>query len=197
MLELQNLLRSSRTANQTPDFSRMLKNAHLRRCPHPSSLRRTFKYASGRLTGVVRVAPYSSRRHSQDCLPDRQVKNAAGALPLAIFEHPAKADFFSNLLVLPRPTEAAFPLPPYPRFNENRVQRDAPGGSQRAETPRGCTRSSGRCRSVIRMAAKTVCYSAAVMWVKPHPELTLAMRKKRIARVRRDSATATCRSFRH
>jgi hypothetical protein len=30
-------------------FSRSLKNAHLRRFPHPSSLRRTAKYASGRL----------------------------------------------------------------------------------------------------------------------------------------------------
>jgi len=27
-------------------ISRLLKNAHLRRCPHPSSLRRTSKYAS-------------------------------------------------------------------------------------------------------------------------------------------------------
>ena len=62
--------------------NRLLKNAHLRRSPHPSSLQRTFKYASGRLTNSSAwqdVAPYSSRRHSQDCLPDRQVKSAAGA----------------------------------------------------------------------------------------------------------------------
>ena len=32
------------------DFDRLLKNAHLRRSPHPSSLQRTFKYAFGRLT---------------------------------------------------------------------------------------------------------------------------------------------------
>jgi hypothetical protein len=63
----------------------MLKNAHLRRCPHPSSLRCTFKYAS--------------------------LLTISGALHLAIFEHPAKAKFFSNLPVLPRRTEAAFPPP--------------------------------------------------------------------------------------
>jgi hypothetical protein len=62
----------------------MLKNAHLRRCPHPSSLRRTFKYAS--------------------------LLTISGALHLAIFEHPAKAKFFSNLPVLPRRTEAALPF---------------------------------------------------------------------------------------
>src|SRR5512139_3564986 len=65
---------------------RLLKNAHQSRAsgdfPHPSSLRRTFKYVSGRLTNSSAwqdVAPYSSRRHSQDCLPDRQVKGVAGA----------------------------------------------------------------------------------------------------------------------
>jgi hypothetical protein len=78
----------------------MLKKAHLSRasrdCPHPSSLRRTSEYASGRLTNSSAwqdVAPYSSRRLSQDCLPDRQVKIAAGASYLGIFEHPAKNDF--------------------------------------------------------------------------------------------------------
>jgi hypothetical protein len=77
----------------------VLKNAHPRRCAHPSSLRRTAKYASGRLThspAWQEVAPYSSRRHSQDCLPDRQGK-AAGALHLGIFEQPTKDEFFSNL----------------------------------------------------------------------------------------------------
>jgi hypothetical protein len=42
---------------------------HLRRSTHPSSLQRTPKYASGRLTNSSAwqdVAPYSSRRHSQD-----------------------------------------------------------------------------------------------------------------------------------
>jgi len=37
---------------------------------------------SGRLTisaAWQEVAPYSSRRHSQDCLPERQVKSVAGA----------------------------------------------------------------------------------------------------------------------
>ena len=64
-------------------------------------LQRTSKYASGRLTNSSAwqyVAPYSSRRHSQDCLPDRQVKSAAGALQLALFKQPGKDDFLSSLL---------------------------------------------------------------------------------------------------
>jgi hypothetical protein len=52
----------------------VLKNAQLRRFPHPSSLRRTPKYAS-----LLRVS---------------------GALHLGIFEHPAKVDSFSKLLAL-------------------------------------------------------------------------------------------------
>ncbi len=52
--------------------SRLLKNAHLLRFPHPSSLRRTSKYAS-----FLRIS---------------------GALHLGIFEQPAKIDFFSNLV---------------------------------------------------------------------------------------------------
>jgi hypothetical protein len=54
-------------------ISRLLKNAHLLRFPHPSSLRRTFKYAS--LLGI------------------------SGALHLGIFEQPGGDHFFSNLLV--------------------------------------------------------------------------------------------------
>jgi hypothetical protein len=34
----------------------------------------------------------------QDCLPDRQVKSAAGALHLALFEQPGENDFSSSLL---------------------------------------------------------------------------------------------------
>jgi hypothetical protein len=45
----------------------MLKNAHLRRLPHPSSLRRTSKYAS-----LLRIS---------------------GALHLGIFDHPMKLTF--------------------------------------------------------------------------------------------------------
>jgi hypothetical protein len=48
-------------------FNRLLKNAHLRRYPYPSSLRRTAKYAS-----FLRIS---------------------GALHLAIFEQPEKDDF--------------------------------------------------------------------------------------------------------
>jgi len=54
--------------------SSLLKNDHLRRFPHPSSLRRTAKYAS--LLGI------------------------SGALHLVFFEQPAKNDFFSRLLEL-------------------------------------------------------------------------------------------------
>jgi len=86
-------------------------------------LQRTFKYASGRLTNSSawqEVAPYSSRRHSQDCLPDRQVKIAAGTpangisqgstcicLPArspalrdegrSIFDQPGKSEFFNRI----------------------------------------------------------------------------------------------------
>ena len=52
--------------------SRLLKNAHLLRFPHPSSLRRTSKYAS-----FLRIS---------------------GALHLGVFEQPTKIEFFSNLL---------------------------------------------------------------------------------------------------
>jgi len=49
----------------------MLKNAHLLRCPHPSSLQRTLKYAS-----LLRVS---------------------GALHLSIFEHPGKTLYSGNV----------------------------------------------------------------------------------------------------
>ena len=48
-------------------ITKLLKNAHLLRFPHPSSLRRTFKYAS-----LLRIS---------------------GALHLGIFEQPEKIDF--------------------------------------------------------------------------------------------------------
>jgi len=48
-----------------------LKNAHLRRSPHPSSLQRTFKYAS-----LLRIS---------------------GALHLGIFDQPEKNEFFNGL----------------------------------------------------------------------------------------------------
>src|SRR5512139_1819289 len=51
---------------------RLLKNAHLRCYPHPSSLRRTSKYAS-----LLRIS---------------------GALHLGIFEQSEKNDFFGKLL---------------------------------------------------------------------------------------------------
>jgi hypothetical protein len=50
----------------------LLKNGHLLRFPHPSSLRRTTKYAS-----LLRIS---------------------GALHLALFEQPGKDDFFSSVL---------------------------------------------------------------------------------------------------
>jgi hypothetical protein len=53
---------------------RLLKNAHLRRSSHPSSLQRTFKYAS-----LLRIS---------------------GALHLGIFDHPEKNEFFNRLLNL-------------------------------------------------------------------------------------------------
>jgi len=53
-------------------MSRLLKNGHLLRFPHPSSLQRTAKYAS-----LLRIS---------------------GALRLALFEQPGKDDFLSSLL---------------------------------------------------------------------------------------------------
>jgi hypothetical protein len=50
----------------------MLKNAHLLRFPHSSSLQRTCKYAS-----LLRIS---------------------GALHLGIFEHPGENYFFSSLV---------------------------------------------------------------------------------------------------
>jgi hypothetical protein len=55
-------------------FSRLLKNAYLLRFPHPSSLRRTLKYAS-----FLRIS---------------------GAWHLGIFERLRNNYIFSNLLVL-------------------------------------------------------------------------------------------------
>jgi hypothetical protein len=52
----------------------LLKNGHLLRFPHPSSLRRTAKYAS-----LLRIS---------------------GALHLTLFEQPGKHDFFSSLIDL-------------------------------------------------------------------------------------------------
>jgi len=85
------------------DSDRLLKNGHLLRFPHLSSLRRTVKYASGRLThspAWQEVASYSSRRHSQDFgrLPPtgfRKVQLASACLREAAS---AKAGpFLSNL----------------------------------------------------------------------------------------------------
>jgi len=56
----------------SPRFNRTLKNAYLLCSPHPSSLRRTSKYAS-----LIRIS---------------------GASYLGIFEHPAYKAFFSKLL---------------------------------------------------------------------------------------------------
>ncbi len=59
-------------SSRLQSLSRLLKNGHLRRFPHPSSLRRTAKYAS-----FLRIS---------------------GALHLTIFEQPEKDNFFSSLL---------------------------------------------------------------------------------------------------
>lgn len=58
---------------------RLLKKTHLRRCPHPSSLRRTSKYAS-----LLRISD---------------------ALHPGLFEQPAKNGFFGNLLEIVPPVE--------------------------------------------------------------------------------------------
>jgi hypothetical protein len=73
-------------------------------------LQRTFKYASGRLTNSPawqEVAPYSSRRHSQDfgAPAERDFAKLNLHLPAyqslgagrGIFDQPAKKDFFNRL----------------------------------------------------------------------------------------------------
>jgi hypothetical protein len=69
--------------------SRLLKNAHLRRFPHPLSLRRTSKYAS-----LLRIS---------------------GALHLGIFEQPTKIHFFSNLQEYSLPPESFWPTRKWPQ----------------------------------------------------------------------------------
>jgi len=59
-------------------------------------LRRTAQYASSRLThssGWQDVAPYSSRRHSQDCLPERQVKGSRGPYIWPFLSNPERMTF--------------------------------------------------------------------------------------------------------
>jgi hypothetical protein len=56
-----------------PVHDRLLKNANLRRSSHPSSLQRTFKYAS-----PLRIS---------------------GALHLGIFDRPEKNDFFNRFMM--------------------------------------------------------------------------------------------------
>jgi hypothetical protein len=52
------------------------------------------------LTGQVVAAYIQVRLTPQDCLPDRQVKSATGALHLGIFDQPEKNEFFNMLLNL-------------------------------------------------------------------------------------------------
>jgi len=61
-------------------INRLLKNAHLRRSPHPSSLRRTFKYAS-----LLRISGAPGERDF-----------AKLNLHPGIFDQPAKNDFFNR-----------------------------------------------------------------------------------------------------
>jgi len=82
------------------NFNRLLKNGRqsrtLRDSPHPPSLQRAANYASGRLTNSSasqEVAPYSSRRHSQDCLPERQVKGSRGPCVWPFLSDLAKMTF--------------------------------------------------------------------------------------------------------
>jgi hypothetical protein len=65
-----------------------MKNAHLRRYPHPSSLRRASGYAS-----LLEICPQKTRTpHPLGGSP------VSDALHLDVFEQPALQVFFSNLL---------------------------------------------------------------------------------------------------
>jgi hypothetical protein len=86
-----------------PKLFKLSQNAYLRRSPHPSSLQRTIKYASCRLTNSLAwqdVAPHSSQRHSQDCLPDRQVKGLRAPCIQAFLISLSKNEFFNRLFIL-------------------------------------------------------------------------------------------------
>jgi hypothetical protein len=79
----------------------LLKNGHLLRFPHPSSLQRTAEYAS-----LLRIS---------------------GALHLALFEQPGKDDFFRTLLELrmsrPTPWFTAKAAPTFPKqFDQDGVR---------------------------------------------------------------------------
>jgi hypothetical protein len=75
--------------NMISKLDRLLKNAHLRRSPHPSSLQRTFKYAS---------ADSPTRRRGKKSLLIRRdaTLRISGALHLNIFAQPEKILFFST-----------------------------------------------------------------------------------------------------
>jgi hypothetical protein len=80
------------SASHLSTSSRLLKNAHLLRFPHPLSLRRMSKYAS-----LFRIS---------------------GALHLVILEQPAENDFFSKLLVThPNDKTTRRESAPYPFIN--------------------------------------------------------------------------------
>ena len=69
--------------------------------PHPSSLQRTSKYASGRLTNSPawqEVAPYSSRRHSQgfEGLASACLREAASAKAGTFLSNLGKTIFSAN-----------------------------------------------------------------------------------------------------
>jgi hypothetical protein len=73
--------------------NRLLKNAHLRRSPHPSSLQRTAKYPS-----LLRIsgAPASEAGFSAKLNLHLPACRSLGA-GRGIFDQPLKYDFFSKL----------------------------------------------------------------------------------------------------
>jgi hypothetical protein len=76
-------------------ISRLLKNAHLLRFPHPLSLRRTAKYASLlRISGAC-AKPLRRRQEGS-----RERDFAKLNLHLNIFEQPEENDFFSDHLLI-------------------------------------------------------------------------------------------------
>jgi hypothetical protein len=67
-----------------------MKNAHLRRYPHSSSLRRTSVYAS-----FLGICPQKARTpHPLGGSP------VSGALHLGIFDQPAEQVYFNKLMVV-------------------------------------------------------------------------------------------------
>jgi hypothetical protein len=93
LLEYNDSIHKSKEGEEVrSNFNRLLKNGHLLRFPHPSSLRRTAKYAS-----LLRISGAPAKRDFAKLNLHLPACRSLGA-GRALFEQPGKDDFFSSLL---------------------------------------------------------------------------------------------------